>query len=198
MSRPLQNRVQPDGEIVAQNWRGTVMGNRGGRLHADKKLVRRWASKQWIICVLDFKDRHRQVMGDGYTELFFFDEATALSAGHRPCFECQRARAIEFANVFPGPGRTRAAQIDQILHDERTASPTSQRVVNLPEASFVRVNDVICLWLHALLLPWSPTGYRGAIATPDHPVEVLTPKSTLACLRAGYKPALHISAMDAR
>lgn len=72
------------------------MGNRGGRIHdpETKSIQKRYASKQWIYCLLAFKDRRRAVMGAGYTELFFFDEATALAAGHRPCFECQRARRI--------------------------------------------------------------------------------------------------------
>ncbi|MGF1545421.1 MAG: hypothetical protein ACFB00_13165 [Parvularculaceae bacterium] len=79
------------------------MGNRGGRLHdpKTKRLTRRrWASKRWISCVLDFKGRHREVMGPGYTELFFLDEATALAAGHRPCFESRRADAIAFAAAW--------------------------------------------------------------------------------------------------
>ncbi len=90
---PLQNRVLPDGQIVAHSARGAFMGNRGGRFHDPETrtlTTRRWASRQWIICVLDFKHRHREVMGHGYTELFFLDEVTALAAGHRPCFECRR------------------------------------------------------------------------------------------------------------
>ena len=31
------------------------------------------------------------MIGKPFTELFFLDEATALAAGHRPCFECRRA-----------------------------------------------------------------------------------------------------------
>jgi hypothetical protein len=84
----LQNRVTPFGEFIATLARGTMMGNRGGRLHGAQRQLgtRRWASKQWICCKLDFSDRHRTVWGDGYTELFFLDEVTAFAAGHRPCF----------------------------------------------------------------------------------------------------------------
>ena len=99
----LQNRVLPTGEIAAQNWRGNFIGNRGGKIHdpATKTLLkRRWASKQWIICVTEFKNRQRDVMGNGYTELFFLDEVSALACGHRPCFECQRERAKEFAEIW--------------------------------------------------------------------------------------------------
>ena len=76
------------------------MGNRGGAFHAADRTIgtRRWATRQWIACVLEFKDRHREVMQPNrYTELFFLDEATALAAGHRPCFECRRAEARKAA-----------------------------------------------------------------------------------------------------
>ncbi|WP_430513271.1 hypothetical protein [Pannonibacter phragmitetus] len=98
---PFQNRVWPDGEIVSHPCRGLLMGNRGGRLHDPAtKTIRRWqTSRRWICCVLSFKGRRRQVMGEGYTELFFLDEVTALAAGHRPCFECRRAGAKDYATA---------------------------------------------------------------------------------------------------
>jgi len=111
----LQNRMNPFAEAVSVDARGLMMGNRGGRLHdAQQKLgARRWVSKQWICCKLDFNHRHRAVWGDGYTELFFLDEVTAFAAGHRPCFECRRREAERFAaffaDVIPNPvySRTR-------------------------------------------------------------------------------------------
>lgn len=193
MSSPLQNRVLPDGRIVAESWRGTCMGNRGGRLHRGKTLVRSWASKQWIICVLEFKDRHRTVMGDGYTELFFLDEASALAAGHRPCFECQRARAMAFAEAFPLPGRTRAPTMDMALHRERHKEHRRERLVNLPDAIFAEIDGVACLWLGGWLRPWSPDGYLDPVRLPAGPVTVLTPPSICAALAAGYRPGLHAS-----
>ena len=91
-SRPLQNRVDPFGELHAVPERGGLMGNRGGRLHRDDRTLSgsRWKTKHWIICVCAFKGRRRDVWGNIYTELFFLDEPTALAAGHRPCFECRR------------------------------------------------------------------------------------------------------------
>ena len=100
---PLQNRVDPFGELFATPARGTLfMGNRGGRIHTDERTLttRRWASRQWICCVLDFKGRQRDVWGRYYTELFFLDEVTALAAGHRPCFECRRKDAEDFADAW--------------------------------------------------------------------------------------------------
>ena len=79
---PLQNRVDPTGELIAISARGTLMGNRGGRFHTEEKKLttRRWVSRQWICCVLDFHGRHRDVWGRSYTELFFLDEVTGLSS----------------------------------------------------------------------------------------------------------------------
>src|SRR5262245_3292149 len=103
---PLQNRVDPFGEIFAVAARGLFTGNRGF-IHdpATRTLLkRRWTTKAWIICERDYRDRRRAVMGRnapsgnaGWTELFFLDEVTALAAGHRPCFYCRREKANEFA-----------------------------------------------------------------------------------------------------
>lgn len=71
---PLQNRVQPNGDILPLPHRGTLMGNRG-ILHDDNKRlgVARWRHKAWVCCVLAFKGRKRRLMAAGnYTELFFW------------------------------------------------------------------------------------------------------------------------------
>ena len=89
---PLQNRVDPWGGLQAVSERGAWMGNRGCLHDAGKRLgASRWTRKQWVICKLEFNGRQRELMAPGkYTELFFLDEATALSAGHRPCNTCRR------------------------------------------------------------------------------------------------------------
>src|ERR1700761_5044080 len=118
---PLQNRVDPFGELFATPARGTMFGTRGGRIHTDdKKLTkRRWASRQWICCVLDFKGRQRDVWGRYYTELFFLDEPTAFAAGHRPCFECRRKDAEMFAEFWRKARRLAvrpyADEMDEVL-----------------------------------------------------------------------------------
>src|ERR1700724_2775115 len=82
---PKQNRVTPFGEIVAVPERGTFMGNRGVLQDGGGQIKGAWQVKRWLVCVLEFRGRKRQVMTPGhYTELFFLDEATALPAGHRP------------------------------------------------------------------------------------------------------------------
>jgi hypothetical protein len=79
---PLQNRADPFGNLFRTPARGRMMGNRGGILHnSDREIVRRYKSRRWITCVLEFKDRRRIVMSERrYTELFFLDEATAFAA----------------------------------------------------------------------------------------------------------------------
>src|SRR5215211_3288881 len=88
---PRQNRVDPFGRLCADPARGTLMGNRGC-LHDDQDHpLRQYQVRRWIYCKTAFNGRHRQIMSPWhYTELFFLDEATALAAGHRPCYECQR------------------------------------------------------------------------------------------------------------
>jgi hypothetical protein len=121
---PLQNRVSPFGELCAYSAHGLFMGNRGGRFHTNVKTLtaRRWASRQWICCVLDFKGRRREVWSRFYTELFFLDEPTAFAAGHRPCFECRRKDAQLFAEKWGEAHRYRkspyAAEMDNVLHTD--------------------------------------------------------------------------------
>jgi hypothetical protein len=210
---PLQNRVTPEGEIIATPHRGLFMGNRGGALHLpDRSLgARRWASRQWICCVLEFKGRHREVMQPNrYTELFFLDEATALAAGHRPCFECRRADAERFAELWARRGgkaqRERAPAMDEMLHAERVDGRQRKgtyraRRGDIPSGAFVRyardgerARPYLVVGDH--LLAWHPSGYRSLVMPAElgEEVEVLTPHSIVAVLAAGYRPILHPSA----
>ena len=121
---PLQNRVTPSGDIIATPHRGLFTGNRG-IIHdpATKTLTRRWASQAWLTCVCEFRGRRRKVMGGrSWTELFFLDEATALAAGHRPCFYCRRDDANRFRAAWEagnGVAGVLAREIDAVLHRER-------------------------------------------------------------------------------
>src|SRR5260221_2894287 len=90
---PLQNRVTPFGDIVAIPQRGTFTGNRG-IIHdpATRTLLnRRWASRAWLVCLCEYKDRRRAVMGrHSWTELFFLDEARPRAQFSRPARRCGR------------------------------------------------------------------------------------------------------------
>src|SRR6266545_1162513 len=130
---PLQNRVDPFGVLHSVPERGLFMGNRGIIHDPETRtlLKKRWALHAWIICVCEFRDVRREPMGRnrqsddqlggkaGWTELFFLDEVTALSAGHRPCFFCRRKEAQHFLALAEPPLMADAA--DLILHEERCA-----------------------------------------------------------------------------
>jgi hypothetical protein len=171
-----------------------MMGNRGGRLHRDDQTLgrSRWKNKHWLICVCEFKGRQRNVWGRYYTELFFLDEPTALAAGHRPCFECRRAAAKAFIAAFPGaPSHVEA--MDEALHRERVQNGRKPlwraRFGDLPDGAMIARDGRAYAVRAGALLPWSFAGY-GALASlePDASVDVLTPASSVAALKGGYKP----------
>jgi hypothetical protein len=204
---PLQNRVTPAGEIVADPCRGLIMGNRGCLHGPGRELgVTRWRSKSWICCVLDWKGVQRDPMPPGrWTALFFLDEATALAAGHRPCAYCRRGDFLGFAEAWRAAGRLarrpRAAEMDAILHHERVDQARRQitRPVPagpLPDGVMIRVGGVAGLLINGRLRPWSFQGYAAATgAGGPGPVELLTPPSTVAAINAGYRPLVHPTAL---
>ncbi len=203
---PLQNRVTPFGELVAVPSRGLFMGNRGGCFHhTDTRTLtgRRWASRQWICCLLDFKGRRREVWGPSYTELFFLDEPTALAAGHRPCFECRRGAALAFAEKWRDakalPARPRADEMDERLHGERLDGRAKrlhrQNIEDLPDGTFVALEQGAFAVRGDALLRWTPDAYQQARPRPRGvAVDVLTAPAILAVLSAGYCPQWHPSA----
>jgi hypothetical protein len=201
---PLQNRITPFGEIVALNQRGLFIGNRG-IIHnpATRTLLkRRWTTKAWITCRCDYKDVRRVVMARrSWTELFFLDEATALAAGHRPCFFCRRAAAEAFRAAWAkgnGGMPPTAPWIDAILHRERLQSRTKRihtlimSLANLPDGAMIAAVGQAYVVVSSRPFLWSADGYHFVDALPlvDG---LITPPSTLGALRAGYCPARHPS-----
>jgi len=199
---PLQNRCAPDGSLHAVQARGTLMGNRGGRLHdADGRLgAARWRSRAWICCRLAWRGWWRPVMGDGYTEIFFLDEATALAAGHRPCFLCRRDDALAFAAACAraaGLDRPpRAPEMDRVLHAERLAGPRPARLGDLPAGTIFAADQRFHLRTPDGSLPWTFDGYRWPATQHPSSQEVLpvTLPSVRAALVAGYMLRLHSTA----
>jgi hypothetical protein len=183
------------------------MGNRGGALHNDQReIVRAYASRRWIACVLEFRGRRRTVMSPGrYTELFFLDEVVALAAGHRPCAECRRADFNAFKDAW-GRARgldtaasVRADDMDLELHRARMGARRTKvtyeaALDSLPEGCFVRLESASCLIWHGALWRWSPEGYREEKRTAGDRVTVLTPEPMVECLMHGYRPVVHSSA----
>jgi len=212
---PLQNRVDPFGDIHAVSARGLLSGNRG-IIHdpATKTLLnKRWTTKAWIICSCDYKGRRREPMGRnerdggaGWTELFFLDEVTALAAGHRPCFHCQRQRAREFANRFGeafGISEPRAPQIDAQLHRERLAS--GGKMVELDRHGMAKLPDGSVIFdgkddyaiRGGKALRWRFDGYdrvRNFDQFDTGEMCVVTPATAIAVLSQGFRPVWHPTA----
>ncbi len=199
---PLQNRVTPFGDLVAIPERGLVMGNRGV-LHDDhRRIVRPWQVRRWIACRIEFRGRHRIVMQPRrYTELFFLDEAAALSAGHRPCAECRREDYQRFRTLWesrygsPAGADDMDARIHADRLDGRTKRTYAAEISALPDGTYVAINGAAWLVRGTELLAWSAGGYAGRRTRPSGgKIEVLTPRSIVGLLTAGYRPEVHPSA----
>jgi hypothetical protein len=194
---PEQNRVTPQGEIVAIPLRGAWTGNRGV-LHDGHQIVRSHASDLWITCALEFRGRWRaQWLPHRWTHLYFHDEAVSFAAGHRPCAECRRGayRAYQQAwadgNSVAIPG---AKEMNTRLHQERIVRGTHRRRWHelpwpgLPDGTFVLLDgNRPALVLGDTVVPWTQEGYTSAVPRPRAgTATVITPPSTVAALRAGY------------
>jgi hypothetical protein len=181
---PRQNRVTPLGELVAHPARGLVYGNRGC-LHDDAgRIRRRWATRRWIACRLEFKGWHRSpLMQPGkFTELFFLDEATAFAAGHRPCALCRREDYLRFLELVGEPGADAA---DARLHTERLHHH-DRPMDELPDGAFVLREGEPYLVLGSELLHWSAAGYDARLPRPSGVAPVITAPSFLDALGAGW------------
>lgn len=211
---PLQNRVDPFGNVHAVQARGMFTGNRGVIHDPERRalLARRWTTRAWLICVCRYKDRTpREVMGyngrkggAGWTELFFLDEVTALAAGHRPCFFCRYEAARAYAGCFGeafGIAAPKAPAMDLRLHRERRASGGApvmierNAIMSLPAGTMVAHGGSAYARHGRRLLHWGFSGWSpaGDIAAGDG-WTIVTPPATVAVLRAGYRPIWHDSA----
>ena len=206
---PLQNRVTPLGEIVADPARGLVYGNRGCLHDETGRIRRRYNGRRWIGCRLEFRGRRRtRLLQPGrYTELFFLDEATAFAAGHRPCAECRREDYDRFGQIWRElhSGPAGADAIDARLHAERIAPGTREQrhhsvsLDDLPDGAFVLVDGAPRLVLGSELLLWTPGGYTERAPRPaGTEAVVVTPPSLVAVLRAGWEPLVPLFHPSAR
>jgi hypothetical protein len=206
---PLQNRVTPLGELVADPARGLVYGNRGC-LHDHAGRIRLlFSGKRWIACRLEFRGWQRSALlqPGRFTELFFLDEATAFAAGHRPCALCRRADYVRFGKIWRElhPGQVGADAIDGQLHAERISPDRRGRrwhtaaLAELPDGAFVVEYDAPWLVLGSSLLRWTPAGYEERTPRPARGrAALVTPPSLVHVLRSGWQPLvpfLHPSAL---
>jgi hypothetical protein len=196
---PLQNRVTPLGELIADPARGMVYGNRGCLHDATGRIRRRYNGKRWIACRLEFRGWHRHplLQPGRFTELFFLDEATAFAAGHRPCALCRREDYRRFGEIWleRHPGQAGADAIDAQLHDERVDPVTrGQRhheapLDELPDGAFLLHDGAPWLVLDAQLLRWTPAGYVERVSRPARQrVALITPPSLIDVMRADRQP----------
>ena len=204
---PRQNRMTPKGEIVAAPWRGRLMGNRGCLHDANEQLgIRRWRHQAWVCCRTAFRGRVRHPMPPNrWTALFFWDEAAALAAGHRPCGQCRYHDYHRFMDAWragglPGDG---PKGVDRHLHRHRVTRQREQVRFDadprsLPDGTFLQVAEAehlsFMLW-HGQLWNWSPRdgGYLAAGPPPDM-ATVLTPHPMVEVLLAGYRPEVSLDA----
>lgn len=204
---PLQNRIDPWGNFVAIKARGEFLGNRGILHDDDKNIVKPWAHKNWVTCELSFKGIKRELFGPGsYTELFFLDEATAFSAGHRPCAHCRRQRYKEFKKFWgdaigqPDAASVSSQKIDRRLHSERANRSREKVLFNakfceVPEGALIVLEAEAYLVWGGHLHKWSHHGYAAPQQLPssNQVVQVTTPKTIIQMYKLGFKPLVHSS-----
>jgi hypothetical protein len=206
---PLQNRVTPLGELIADPARGLVYGNRGCLHDEDGRIRRRYNGKRWITCQLSFRGwRRGRLMQPGrFTELFFLDEATAFAAGHRPCALCRRGDYERFVEIWSQlhPGQTSADTIDTQLHVERIVPRTRTQlhhedaIDQLPDGAFVLVEQAPWVVSRTGLLHWTATGYDKRRPRPrGRTARVITPPSLVDVLRADWQPVVPLLHPSAR
>ncbi|WP_210411845.1 hypothetical protein [Noviherbaspirillum sp. UKPF54] len=186
------------------------MGNRGILHDASNRIVKGWAHKSWVTCLLLYKGtkRPKPFSAGNYSELFFLDEATAFAAGHRPCSYCQRQRSNAFkaawlsANVPPHEhAKFTLPQLDACLHPERTRRGGGKvtyeaALATLPTGSMFQHDINAYLVFAGRYMPWSFAGYGLAVSFPTSAVvTVLTPQSVVAAFSSGFVPYVHESAI---
>jgi hypothetical protein len=191
---PERNRVTPYGEITASPLRGDWMGNRGC-IHRGREIVRPWITKRWITCALEYKGWVApKWVPNRWTPLFFYDEALAFAAGHRPCALCRRADYVRYRDAI---GMTGADPIDAQLDTERRRGKEKRthamRWNDVPRGAYVDVDGVPHVVLDDALRPWSSTsGYGERRSKPTMgDAAVLTPPLSVRAILAGYNPQIH-------
>jgi hypothetical protein len=197
---PTANRVTPFGEIVAIDQRGLFMGNRGSIHRGWGEIVRPWQVRRWITCVLEYKGWVAPKWVPGrWTPLFFWDEAVAIAAGHRPCALCRHGDYVRWLDAWEAAHgeRPKADPMDVKMHADRVDGKVQRRHTaewaSLPVGAFALLDDdQPAVVLEDRLLPWSPQGYGAARDRPARgDATVLTPRASVEVLRHGYHPVVH-------
>lgn len=202
----MLNIVDPTSTISRETAPFTLVGNRG-ILHEGNNIVRHARGDDWLYCVTSALTDPRQFMApEHYTDLFFLDEATALSAGHRPCHQCNRIRYNQFAKAWKMAfkiSKVSAPEIDSALKAHRVRGKKQltfrAEVSGLPAGVMIRsIGRLEPLLLfryeyprgkkHWCVYPWSSHGYGVKEERPEGQVEVLTPQPIVDVIGAGFLP----------
>jgi hypothetical protein len=200
-----RNRVTPFGTIEAIDQRGLFLGNRGS-IHTGRAIVRPWQVRRWITCELEHKGWVAPKWEPGrWTPLFFWDEAVALAAGHRPCALCRHPDFVRWMDAWELAfgHRPTVDPMDRLLHEQRVDGRVQRRHRapwrDLPAGAFVARAGGAALVLAERLVSWRAEG-DGYGASLDRPqtgtADVLSPAATVAFLRHGYVPVVHPSALE--
>jgi len=209
---PRRNRVDPWGDLHAVAVRGMFTGNRGCLVDDSRHLVRHHVGSLWITCVTEFRGRRHAIdQPRRWTPLFFLDDAVALAAGHRPCGECRRADYVSYRDAVTAARETAdpvsAAGLNRLLAAERlvpgrgleragTRILWSSPLRDLPDGTVVvdgapHPHLVTADGVRA----FGFTGWGAAQPLPvDTVVDVLTPPTSVAAMRHGFRPRVHESA----
>jgi hypothetical protein len=153
---------------------------------------------------LVFRGRwHEQWQPHHYTFLYFHDEAVSLAAGHRPCAECRRDSYDAYRTAWAeglGVGIPSVTVLNRQLHAERIVRGTHRRRLHpaswsgLPDGTFVLL-DAPAVVIGSHLAEWTAQGYRTRHRRPTRgTANVITPPSTVAALRAGYRAQVDAAA----
>ena len=193
---PLENRVTPFGERIADPARGLVYGNRGC-LHDEHGciLAATTASAGLLPAPVPRLAPPAVDAAGRFTELFFLDEATAFAAGIAPV----RSAAARTTTVCSRSGASStpvsgSRRRDAQLHAERVAPETRTQLHHeaaldeLPDGAFA-CGRAHLLVLGRELLRWTAGGYVERKRRPARQqARLITPPSLVAVLRSGWQP----------
>ncbi len=209
--RPVQKpdhlSVDPTGSFYAERGFSTFMGNRGVLRNTAGVINRKSQSSAWIVCELSRKGLSwNNLRAVSYTRLFFLDEATALTAGHRPCGLCRAAELRRFRSTIDESAISLSiTKVDKALRNQCGADSRRMAVTTigwLPAGSFFKVrgfSDEIFVKGDEKFMVWTANGYlSGPDFSSEQVVTLLTPRIVVHALNNGYRPCFHPSALDNR
>lgn len=183
-------------------------GNRGCLVDDVGEFTRHHRGSLWIICALEYKGWKSPLTAPRrWTPLFFLDEAVALAAGHRPCGLCRRDSYRRFQDgVMTARAlttRPSAQDLNTALHTERLrpgrgVARRHYRILweanleDLPSGTVYLANgDTAALINEGVTYRFTFDGWVPGVELGQGRVSVVTPPTSVAALRGGYKPVIH-------